>query len=112
MGDGGRVRDTEPQTHGLTHLIVTRLDKRTHVPVLESSHLESAYVGGHCIFFSLNVQLFLKKILNQGDIYFLFTLAFTTSVFFPLCSTFLQPEKLPFRVGLLDEKADFASFFF
>ena len=66
-GDGGRARDSEPQTHGLTHLIVTRSDERTHVPIFESSHLDSAYVGGppyFFFFFNLNVQLFLKTILN------------------------------------------------
>ena len=74
MGDGGRVRDTEPQTHGLTHLIVTRLDKRTHVPILESSHLESAYVGGHCIFFSLKRSIVFKENFKSGrHLFFIYT---------------------------------------
>lgn len=101
MGDRGRVRDTEPQTQGsLTWLSHYRTSERTFR--LRKFSPWECPCRGHCVFFSLNVQLFLKKILNSGDVYFLFTRALTTSVFFPLCRvklpsdiTFLQPEKLP-----------------
>ena len=59
------TRDSAPRTHGHAHLFVTWPDMRIHLPIFESSHLESSYVGGppYC-FFPLNFQLFFKKIFN------------------------------------------------